>query len=87
MAFAPYKGVSGLLRRRAQVAEERGNVKKALAVALIVGFLLVDFLFFHDIFKAGEAVTFAQYLTGVLSIPVLVVSALYLLRGTRTVQK
>jgi hypothetical protein len=68
------------------VAGERGNVKKALAVALIVGFLLVDFLFFHDIFNAGEAVTFAQYLTGVLSIPVLVVSALYLLRGTSTVQ-
>lgn len=62
-------------------------MKKALAVALIVGFLLVDFLFFHDVFKAGETVTFAQYLTGALSIPVLVVSALYLLRGTRTVQK
>jgi hypothetical protein len=67
--------------------QERGNVKKALAAALIVGFLLVDFLFFHDIFKTGEAETFAQYLTGVLSIPVLVVSALYLLRGTGTVQK
>jgi hypothetical protein len=63
-----------------------GNVKKALAVALILGFLLVDFLFFHDIFKVGEAVTFAQYLTGALSIPVLVVSALYLLRGGSTVQ-
>ena len=70
----------------ASAARER-NVKKALAVALIVGFLLVDFLFFHDIFKTGETVTFAQYLTGVLSIPVLVVSALYLLRGTWTVQK
>ena len=44
-------------------------MKKALAVALIVGFLLVDFLFFHDIFKGGEAVTFAQYLAGVLSSP------------------
>ena len=62
-------------------------MKKALAVALIVGFLLVDFLFFHDIVKAGEAVTFPQYLTGVVSIPLLVISALYLLRGTRTVQK
>ncbi len=61
------------------------NVKKTLAVVLIVGFLLVDFLFFHDILKPGEAVTFAQYLTGVLSIPVLVVSALYLLGGTGTV--
>ena len=77
---------SGRLRS-VEVGAERGNVKKALAVALIVGFLLVDFLFFHDVFKAGETVTFAQYLTGVLSIPVLVVSALYLLRGTRTVQK
>jgi hypothetical protein len=45
-------------------------VKKALAVGLIVGFLLVDFLFFHDVFKPGEVVTFPQYLTGVLSIPV-----------------
>jgi len=26
--------------------QERGNVKKALAIAVIVGFLLVDFLFF-----------------------------------------
>ncbi len=62
-------------------------MKRALAAALIVGFLLVDFLFLHDIFKAGEDVTFAQYLTGVLSIPVLVVCALYLLRGTWTLQK
>jgi hypothetical protein len=61
-------------------------VKKALAVALIVGFLLVDFLFFHDIFKAGETVTFAQYLTGVLSIPVLIISALYLVGDTRIAQ-
>jgi len=86
-AFAAYKCVSRLPRRRPKSPQERGNVKKALAVALIVGFLLVDFLFFHDIFKSGETVTFAQYLTGVLSIPVLVVSALYLLRGTCTVQK
>lgn len=59
-------------------------MKKTLAVALIGGFLLVDFLFFHDILKPGEAVTFAQFLTGVLSVPVLVISALYLLRGTST---
>ena len=52
----------------------------------VIGFLLVDFLFFHDLFKAGEAVTFAQYLTGVLSIPVVVIAMLYLLRGTSTLQ-
>jgi hypothetical protein len=61
-------------------------MKKALALALLVGFLMVDFLFFHDIFKAGETVTFAQYLTGVLSIPVLIISALYLVGDTRIAQ-
>ena len=61
-------------------------MKKALALALLVGFLMVDFLFFHDIFKAGETSTFAQYLTGVLSIPVLIISALYLVGDTRIAQ-
>jgi branched-subunit amino acid transport protein len=56
-------------------------MKKALATVLIFGFVLVDFLFFHDVFKPGESVTFPQYLTGVLSIPVVVISALFLLRG------
>jgi hypothetical protein len=86
ICVAAYKSVSRLLRRRPKSSQERGNVKKALAVALIVGFLLVDFLFFHDIFKAGETVTFAQYLTGVLSIPVLIISALYLVGDTRIAQ-
>jgi hypothetical protein len=54
---------------------------KALAVTLIVGFLVVDFLFFHDIMKPGEVITFPQYLTGLLSIPVIGVAALYLVRG------
>ena len=56
-------------------------MKKALAVVLIVGFLLVDFLFFHDILKPGETITFPQYLTGLLSIPVVLVAGLYLVRG------
>jgi hypothetical protein len=34
-------------------------------VALIAGFLVVDFLFFHDLFKRGEATTVPQYMTGV----------------------
>ena len=41
----------------------------------------------HDVFNAGETVTFAQYLTGVLSIPVLIVSALHLVGDTRTAQR
>jgi hypothetical protein len=32
-------------------------MKKALAIALFVWFLLADFLFFHDAFKAEEVVT------------------------------
>jgi hypothetical protein len=65
-------------------ARKENVVKKGLAVFLIVGFLLVDLLFFHDILKPGEAITFPQFLTGVLSVPVLVLSALYLLRGEET---
>ena len=57
-------------------------MKKALAIVLIVGFVSVDFLFFHDILKPGEVVTFPQYLTGLLSIPVMVLAFLYLLRST-----
>ncbi len=47
-------------------------MQKALAVTLILGFLAVDFLFFHDFFKPGEVITLPQYLTGLLSIPVLI---------------
>jgi hypothetical protein len=65
-------------------ARTESVVKKGLAVFLIVGFLLVDLLFFHDILKPGEVITFPQFLTGVLSVPVLVLSALYLLRGEET---
>jgi hypothetical protein len=56
-------------------------VKKALAIVVIVGFMMVDFLFFHDSLKPGEVVTFPQLLTGLLSIPVMVVAFLYLLGG------
>jgi hypothetical protein len=56
-------------------------MKKALAVTLIVGFLVVDFLFFHDILKPGEVITFPEYLTGLLSIPVILIAGGYLLRG------
>jgi hypothetical protein len=58
-----------------------GNMKRALAIAVIFGFMLVDFLFFHDIFKTGEVVTFPQYLTGLLSIPVMVVCIQVPVRG------
>jgi hypothetical protein len=57
-------------------------MRKALDVILIIGFLVVDGLFFHDIFKTGEVTTFAQYLTGILSLPVLWLSFQSLLKTT-----
>lgn len=49
-------------------------MKKALDVVLIADFLFVDLLFFHDVFKPGEVTSFAQYLTGLLSLPVIVLA-------------
>jgi hypothetical protein len=49
-------------------------MEKIIYIVLIVGFLFVDFLFFHDVFKPGESTSLPQYLTGVLSIPVFVIS-------------
>ena len=46
--------------------------------------MFVDFLFFHDLLKPGETITFAQYLTGVLSLPVMVLAALSWRGATRT---
>jgi hypothetical protein len=56
-------------------------MKKGLAVILMFGFVLVDFLFFHDVLKPGEIVTFPQYLTGLLSVPVIVLSTMFIARG------
>jgi hypothetical protein len=83
----PFPRLSASVRCRFEVllrtdTSEETDVKKALAIVLIVGFVSVDFLFFHDILKPGEVVTFPQYLTGLLSIPVMVLAFLYLLRST-----
>lgn len=44
-------------------------------MTLIAGFLAVDFLFFHDVLKAGEVTTLPQYMTGVLSLAVFAICA------------
>lgn len=44
-------------------------------IVLIAGFLVADFLFFHDFFKAGEVITMPIYLVGILSIVVIYRSA------------
>jgi hypothetical protein len=46
-------------------------MRRASLAILILGFLFVDFLFFHDILKPDEVTTLPQYLTGGLSIPVI----------------
>lgn len=56
------------------------DVNKFISIALILGFLFVDLLFFHDILKPGEVISLPQYLTGILSILVIVMSTQSLLR-------
>jgi hypothetical protein len=58
-------------------------MRRAIDVCLIVGFLAVDFLFFHDLFKAGESTTAPQYLTGLLSIAVIAICSQSLLKSAR----
>jgi hypothetical protein len=58
-------------------------MRRALDIALIAGFLAVDFLFFHDLFKTGEVTTLPQYMTGLLSILVFAVCAQSLLKSGR----
>ncbi len=53
-------------------------MRKFSDVVLILGFLAVDFFFFHDIFKAGEATSLPQYMTGILSLIVIARSAISL---------
>jgi hypothetical protein len=55
-------------------------MRKLTDVVLILGFLFVDLLFFHDIFKPGESTSLPQYITGILSIIVIVRSAQSLLK-------
>ncbi len=58
-------------------------MRRAVAVVLILGFLTVDFLFFHDLLKSGEVTTLPQYLTGFLSVLVFAVCAQSLLKPRR----
>lgn len=59
------------------------TMRRALDIGLIVGFLAVDFLFFHDLLKPGEVTTLPQYLTGLLSISVLAICGQSLLKSVR----
>ena len=49
-------------------------MKKVLYIVLIVALLMIDFLIFHDFFS-GESYTVTEYLTGIVSIPLIIVLA------------
>jgi len=55
-------------------------MRKLIDIVLVLGFLFVDFIFFHDVFKVGETTSLGQYLTGILSILVFAVSIQSLLK-------
>ena len=83
--LAGYPGLGGSVAHRPgerMLAYDRG-VRRTLAVVLIVGFLAVDFLFFHDLLKSGEVTTVPQYMTGFLSLLVFAVCAQSLLKPQR----
>lgn len=65
------------------VARHHDPMRRAVDAGLIVGFLAVDFLFFDDVFKAGEVTTVPQYMTGVLSVLVFAVCSQSLLTQRR----
>jgi hypothetical protein len=56
-------------------------MRRTVDIALIVGFLAIDFLFFHDLFKPGESTTLPQYMTGFLSLAVFAICTQSLLRS------
>jgi hypothetical protein len=58
-------------------------MKKFIYIVLILGFLSVDMIFFHDVFKPGETTSVGQWLTGLLSIPVIIISIQLLLSSNQ----
>jgi hypothetical protein len=58
-------------------------MRRVLDIGLIVGFLAVDFLFFHDSFKTGDVTTVPQYMTGLLSVLVFAMCSESLLKSAR----
>ena len=57
-----------------------GSVEKVIHVILISGFVAVDWLFFHDLFKPGEGTSPVQLLVGLLSLLVFATSAAAVVR-------
>ncbi|HUD07214.1 MAG TPA: hypothetical protein VMR34_04985 [Candidatus Saccharimonadales bacterium] len=61
-------------------------MKKLIYIVLVLGFLFVDLIFFHDVFKPGETTSLGQWLTGILSIPVIIISIQSLLSHSKSIK-
>ena len=72
-AQARSRAVGPLRRSRPRPLATYNGAMRRAAVVLILGFLFVDFVFFHDLLKPGEITTLPQYMTGLLSILVFAV--------------
>ena len=55
-------------------------MKRVVDVTLILGFLLVDLFFFHDVLKPGESTSLPQWMTGFLSLGVFAICGQSLLK-------
>lgn len=60
---------------------------KVLKAVIIIFLLIIDWLIFHDLFKGGERYTVTEFLTGLVSIPVIIIFGFELFRrGKKKVQ-
>ena len=53
---------------------------KLLIIIIIITLIVIDFLIFHDYFKTGENYTLVEYLTGIVSIPVILILGWFLIK-------
>ena len=58
-------------------------MRRVVDITLVVGFLLVDLFFFHDVFKPGESTSLPQWMTGLLSIGVFAICGQSLAQSVR----
>ncbi len=56
-------------------------MRRVLAIVIVVTVLMIDWFEFHDLF---EPKTLPELLTGLVSIPIIILMAMDLFRGTGT---
>jgi hypothetical protein len=56
-------------------------MQRALFAALILSFMAIDWLMFHDLLKPGERFTAVQFMTGAVSVPTMAILVRDLVRA------